>query len=350
MVKAVAFAVPGDLATPTGGYAYDRRIIGELRQLSFGVDVLDLGEGFPRPTAETRALARARFAEVTAGRPIVIDGLAFGVLEEEAIELRASYPLVALVHHPLAFESGLSADEAAALHASECAALSCTQRVVVTSGATARLLVAEYDVPAERLTVVRPGTDRAKTTARPHGGTVALLSVGSIVPRKGYDVLVAALAQLKDLSWRLTIAGDRTRSTEAVRRLDEDIARFEMGNRITLLGAVAPERLEALYAAADLFVLPSRFEGYGMAFAEAIAHGLPVVATTAGALAETVPADAGVLVPPADACALAEALRRLISCHDERGKLAAGARSAAAVLPTWRESGALFARLLEGLA
>src|SRR5262249_39297468 len=159
-----------------------------------------------------------------------------------------------------------SADEAAVLRASERAALRCAHRVVVTSGATARLLVAEYDVPAERLTVVLPGTDQAKTTARPHDGTVALLSVGSIVPRKGYDVLVAALAQLKDLSWRLVIAGDWTRSTEAVRRLDEDIARFELGDRITRLGAVAPERLDALYASADVFVLPSRFEGYGMAF------------------------------------------------------------------------------------
>jgi glycosyltransferase involved in cell wall biosynthesis len=350
VVNAVAFAVPGDLATPTGGYAYDRRIIGELRQLGFSADVLDLGEGFPRPTGETRARARARLAEVPAGRPIVIDGLAFGVLEDEAKELRASHRLVALIHHPLAFESGLSADEAAALHATERAALICAQRVVVTSAATARLLVSEYDVPAGRLTVVRPGTDRAKTMAQPHGGAVALLSVGSIVPRKGYDVLVAALARLKDLSWRLVIAGDRTRSTDTVRRLDEDIARLEMGNRIALLGAVAPERLDALYASADLFVLPSRFEGYGMAFAEAIAHGLPVLATTAGALAETVPADAGVLVPPDDAGALADALRRLISCHDERGKLAAGARAAAGTLPTWRESGALFARLLEGLA
>jgi glycosyltransferase involved in cell wall biosynthesis len=219
---------------------------------------------------------------------------------------------------------------------------------VVTSGATARLLVAEYDVPVELLTVVRPGTDPAKTTARPHDGRVALLSVGSIVPRKGYDVLVAALAGLKDLSWHLVIAGDRTRSPETVRRLEQDIARLDLDDRITLLGAVAPERLDALYASADLFVLPSRFEGYGMAFAEAIAHGLPVVATTAGALAETVPADAGVLVPPDDAGALADALRRLISCHDERGKLAAGTRLAAGALPTWREAGALFARLLEG--
>jgi glycosyltransferase involved in cell wall biosynthesis len=178
---------------------------------------------------------------------------------------------------------------------------------------------------------------------------VALLSVGSIVPRKGYDVLVAALAKLKDLRWRLAIAGDKMRSAETARQLEQDIVRLDLSRRIMLLGAVAPEGLDALYAAADLFVLASRFEGYGMAFAEAMAHGLPVVATTAGAIAETVPADAGILVEPDDACALARTLRRLISCPDARSKLAAGAQRAAGVLPTWRESGALFAKVLDGV-
>ena len=84
MVKAVAFAVPGDLSTPTGGYVYDRRIIAELPALGWSVDAFDIGEGFPRPTAATRARARARLDAVPAGRPLVIDGLAFGVLPEEA--------------------------------------------------------------------------------------------------------------------------------------------------------------------------------------------------------------------------------------------------------------------------
>jgi glycosyltransferase involved in cell wall biosynthesis len=349
VVKAVAFAVPGDLATPTGGYAYDRRIIEELRRLGWSVDALDIGDDFPRPTAKTRALARARLGAVPAGRAIVIDGLAFGVLQVEAEELRARHPLVGLVHHPLAFETGLSADEAQALHASERDALTCAHRIVVTSDATARLLVAEYGVPSDRLTTVRPGTDHTETAARGGGGTVALLSVGSIVPRKGYDVLVAALAKLKDLRWRLAIAGDKMRSAETARQLEQDIVRLDLSRRIMLLGAVAPEGLDALYAAADLFVLASRFEGYGMAFAEAMAHGLPVVATTAGAIAETVPADAGILVEPDDACALARTLRRLISCPDARSKLAAGAQRAAGVLPTWRESGALFAKVLDGV-
>ncbi|HEY7298612.1 MAG TPA: glycosyltransferase family 4 protein [Xanthobacteraceae bacterium] len=349
MVKAVVFAVPGDLATPTGGYTYDRRIIDELRRLGWSVDALDIGEDFPRPTAKTRGLAFARLGAIPVGRGIVIDGLAFGVLQNEAKALRTTHPLVALVHHPLAFETGLSAQEAQALQASERDALSAAHWIVVTSAATARLLVGEYGVSPERLTVVRPGTDRPETVVRGHGGTVALLAVGSIVPRKGYDVLVAALAQVKDLPWRLMIAGDRMRSAETARRLEQDIVTLGLGDRITLLGAVGSERLDVLYAAADLFVVPSRFEGYGMAFAEAMAHGLPVVATTAGAISETVPADAGILVEPDDAGALAGALRQLISCHDARSKLAAGARRTAGALPTWRESGALFARVLDGV-
>ncbi len=131
-----------------------------------------------------------------------------------------------------------------------------------------------------------------------------LLSVGAVVPRKGFDVLIAALATLTDLSWRLMIAGDRTRDRNAAAQLDADIAHHALGNRIAAPGAVSPERLAALYAEADVFVLASRFEGYGMAYAEAVAHGLPVIGTSAGAIPDTVPPDAGLLVAPGDIPAL----------------------------------------------
>jgi glycosyltransferase involved in cell wall biosynthesis len=179
---------------------------------------------------------------------------------------------------------------------------------------------------------------------------VDLLAVGSVVPRKGYDVLVAALARIPDLGWRLVIAGDRERSLETVRRLDAEIANLGLAGRISFAGAVAPQRLMQLYAAADLFVLPSRFEGYGMAYAEAIAHGVPVVGTQAGAVPQTVPAGAGVLVPPDDVEALAAVLRRLIASPSERERLAAGARAAAVTFPSWQDSAGLFARVLEQVA
>jgi glycosyltransferase involved in cell wall biosynthesis len=351
VVKAVAFAVPGDLNTPTGGYTYDRRIVGELEALGWQVEVLDIGDGFPRPTPEVRTIAGAQLMGLPIGQPLVIDGLAYGVMAEEAKSLRERYTVVALVHHPLALETGLADAEAAALHTSERAALAGASHVIATSDATARLLVADYGVPAERLTVVKPGTDRAAThEPRPSDEPLMLLTVGAIVPRKGYDVLVEALARLKDHPWRLVIVGDNTRSPETVARLDEDIVRYGLSDRIEIVGPVPEEDLAELYAEADLFVLPSRFEGYGMAYTEAVAHGVPVVGTNAGAIPDTVPPGAGILIPPDDVDALANTLRQLIDDAPERERLAAGARAAAASFPTWRESAALFASVLDGLA
>jgi glycosyltransferase involved in cell wall biosynthesis len=349
VVKEVVFAVPGDLATPTGGYAYDRRMIAELPALGWQPQLLALGDGFPRPTAAVRAAAGASFAALAAGSPIVIDGLAFGVLPEAAEMLASAHRLVALVHHPLALETGLSAGDAAALVASERAALARAHRVVATSDATARLLASDYGVPADRLAVVRPGTDRVALRPHERANGMAMLAVGAVVPRKGYDVLVAALARLDDLAWHLTIVGDYERSPETARRLFVEIVRRDLSGRIDFAGAVAPEQLSAFYAAADLFVLASHFEGYGMAYTEAIAHGVPVVGTTGGAIPETVPRSAGMLLPPGDVDALAATLRLLIENSAARDLLAAGARAAAATFPSWAESAGLFVQVLDTL-
>jgi glycosyltransferase involved in cell wall biosynthesis len=170
------------------------------------------------------------------------------------------------------------------------------------------------------------------------------------VHRKGFDVLIAALATLPELSWHLTIAGDRSRDAGAAAQLDADIVRFKLSDRVAVLGAVSRERVAELYASADIFTLASRFEGYGMAFSEALAHGLPVIGTTAGAIPETVPQGAGILVAPDDAAALATVLRQTIENPDARRRMAASARLAAQTFPSWQDSAKLFARALEAVA
>jgi glycosyltransferase involved in cell wall biosynthesis len=350
VVKRVAFAVPGDLGAPTGGYAYDRRMIAELQKLGWQVDVVRLGDGFPRPSAETKGAAREKLAAVPKDCPIIVDGLAFGVLPEAANELRERNPLLALVHHPLALETGLAPPDAEALKTSERKALEAARGVVVSSPSTATLLTDDYDVPPDIITVARPGTDRGETAKGSSDGIVRLLSVGSVVPRKGYDLLIAALAPLAALPWRLTIAGDRTRDETAAAQLDADIASHKLSDRIEVLGALPSDRLATLYVGADLFVLASRFEGYGMAFAEALVHGLPVIGTTAGAIPDTVPPDAGVLIEPSDVKALTRTLRMLIENPKERQWFASGARAAGEALPTWEESAALMAGAIEALA
>jgi glycosyltransferase involved in cell wall biosynthesis len=256
-------------------------------------------------------------------------------------------PLIALVHQPLALDPSLNAEQADAFRKSERAALAAAERVVVTSEATARILISDYGVPAQRISVVRPGNDPVPPALGNKDGVVRLLSIGSVVPVKGYDLLIAAVATLKNMSWRLTIAGDRTRDPAAAAQLDADIEAYGLGNQVTVLVAVSPERIRELYLASDVFVLASRFEGYGMALAEAIAHGLPVVSTTAGAISDTVPRGTGLLVPPEDAAALARALRRLVSDPTERRRLATNARAASAQLPTWQASARLFALAIQ---
>jgi glycosyltransferase involved in cell wall biosynthesis len=344
----LAFAVPGDLATPTGGYGYDRRIIRELRRIGWHVDVANIGDGFPFPSTAQRAAALAILSAMPSGCPMVLDGLAFGALPE-AGALRSRTPLIALVHQPLALDPGLGATQADSFRESERAALAAATRVVVTSKATARIVTGDYNVPDQRVSVVRPGNDPAPLARGSSDGVVRLLSVGSVLPVKGYDLLIASLAMLADMPWRLTIAGDRTRDPAAAAQLDADIEAYGLGDRVVVLGAVPPERIIELFLASDIFVLASRFEGYGMALAEAIAHGLPVVSTKAGAIPDTVPAGAGLLVPPDDTTALAQALHRLIGDPAERRRLAASARTAAAQLPTWQDSARLFAGAIESV-
>ncbi len=346
-MRRIAFAVPGDITTPTGGYAYDRRMIAALKQLGWQVDTIDVGDGYPWPSDRTRAAAHHRLSAVLAGTAIVIDGLAFGVLPDLWAKIHPQHPLVALVHHPLALETGLSCKQDAALRQSERAALREADRAVTTSVTTARCLIADYAVSSERIVIAPPGVGARRIARGSNDGIVRLLSVGALVPRKGYDLLVAALAMITDLPWRLSIAGDRKRDARTARDIEAAIGRSGLNDRVRILGAVTPSHLEELFLSADLFVLASRFEGYGMAYAEAIAHGLPVIGTAAGAIPDTVPPGAGIIVPPENADALAGALRRLIENSAERRQLAGLARAAIRRLPRWSDSAMKVGRVLE---
>lgn len=348
-MKHIAFAIPGDIETPTGGYIYDRRIIAGLRDLGWQVDLIGLGDGFPNPDAATLVHAHETLNKVPASCPIVIDGLAYAVMPDIMHQVALTHPLIALVHHPLALESGLSQAQSVAFKLSEIAALKHAKHVIVTSPTTARTLVSEFDVAATCISAVLPGTQRVMGARSSTSGVIRLLAVGSVVPRKGFDVLMPALAQLKDLPWQLVIAGDCSRDPHAPAQLMHDLERFGLTDRIRVCGAVSAEVLESLYLNADVFVLASRYEGYGMAFAEALAHGLPVIATTGGAIPDTVPESAGILVEPGNVDQLAQALKRIITDDTLRAMLSAGAVAVAQSQPNWSDSAWLFSETLHAI-
>jgi glycosyltransferase involved in cell wall biosynthesis len=326
--------LPGDPETPTGGYLYDRRIADGLRQLGWRVDLVRLGDRFPAPTAADLADAAAKLAMIPDDALVMIDGLALGAMPDQVAKEHGRLRLVGLIHHPLSLETGLPPARAATLRIMETAALSVMRRVIVTSPTTARLL-RDFGVDRNRCHIVEPGTEPAPLAAGSGGQPTRLLCVGTITPRKGHRLLIDALATLRHLDWQLDCIGSLNRHPDTTAALRRQIDAAGLQTRVRLLGAVAAEALSAAYLRADIFVLPSLFEGYGMAYAEALARGLPIIGTTAGAIPETVPTDAGLLVEPGSIPSLVDALEHLLTNSAARHRLAAGARRARARLSDW---------------
>ncbi|MGE0626826.1 MAG: glycosyltransferase family 4 protein [Hyphomicrobiaceae bacterium] len=344
----LVFAIPGDIDLPTGGYAYDRRLLALLPLLGLETRHLALPGSFPSPSAEDLETSRATLSGIGSEDVMLIDGLAFGAMPAAVIQAARS-PIVALVHHPLCLEAGLASERAAELRALETAALSLAQRVIVTSPTTARTLAADFAVPQDRITVAEPGTDPAPR-AKGSGGPVHMIAVGSVVPRKGYDVLIEALAILKVLDWQLDIAGALDPDPAHVDALRRLIASNGLQDRIRLHGAMDTAAVGELYDGADVLVSPSLYEGYGMVLAEALARGLCIVCTTAGAAAETVPDGAAMKVEPAgDARVLAWTLGRAIENDKARKATADAAWAAAQSLPRWEQTAARVADAVKGI-
>ncbi|MBO9515225.1 MAG: glycosyltransferase family 4 protein [Variovorax sp.] len=348
MSRHCIFLVPGDPDARTGGFLYDRHIARRLSASGWQVEVRSLGEGWPRPTAAVRTTAHRSVEALPDGAWVVADALAYGAMPEIAQAHAQRLRWVALVHHPLALETGLDAPARAELFESERRALAAARGVIVTSASTARALAA-YGVPRARIAVVEPGTGPAPLASGSGGGPLSLLCVATLTPRKGHALLLDALAGLRDRRWVLHCAGSPTMDPGCAEAIAQRIDGHRLRDRVVLHGECDARQLEALYARADLFVLPSFHEGYGMALAEALAHGLPVISTTAGAIPDTVPADAGLLVAPGDETALRAALARVLDVPAERARLATGARAARLRLPSWEQSVARFASALEAL-
>ncbi|WP_282096080.1 glycosyltransferase family 4 protein [Epibacterium ulvae] len=331
----VAFAVPGDLTTKTGGYIYDRRLIDELRVLGLEVDHIALPDGFPNPTSEQMAEAFAQLCAIALDCPVIIDGLAFGALDPERVaQIKA--PIVALVHHPLAKESGLASDLARAFHDTERRNLAQVQHVLVPSRHTAEILINEYAIAADQIAIAAPGLDHPCDPPQPQDPPL-ILSVGIQLPRKGHDTLLRALAQITDLNWQAVIVGA---PLDAAYAQDLQALRSALGleERVNFTGLIERSDLELYYRQASLFALATRYEGYGMVFDEALINGLPIVSCDAGAVPDTVPQDAGFLVPPDRPEAFAEALRRLLTQPELREELHKAAQDHGLRRQLWAET------------
>jgi len=346
------FVVPGDPEQNTGGYRYVRRLVEALRKAGVNARVEGLAGRFPRPDSTAESAMEAFLTALPDGARVVLDGLAMGALPFVLQRHRQRLQLMALVHHPLADETGLDETEQDEFRQAETLALEQVGRVFTTSPFTTARLEQVYKVPACRLVTAQPAVDdgffaidRANSAeVGLHG--LRLLCVGHLSARKAQHQLLEALQRLEDLPWQCTLVGAGDRAPDYAAEVKQAIKDGGLASRIELPGELEEQDLAIAYGDADLFVFPSLYEGYGMVIDEALATGLPVLASDGGALAHTALKPGARTYPVGDVSGLARRLRSLLSNTDELGKLADEARTSRQDIRRWSDTARDF---LEGL-
>lgn len=344
---AFTFVFPGNPETLTGGYTYGRRIIEACRSLGAAVTVVSLPNGFPAPDETTLKETAAIIAGIPDDTVVVIDGLAYGALPELAQAHGQRLRIVALVHHPLADETGLSPAQQQRLFENESSSLAEARCVIVSSPFT-KTRLQDFGVNPAVCFVVEPGIDSAPfNDVRPGPTPLRLLYVASLTERKGHLDFFEALQMLNINNWALDLVGPAKLAPEYGRRVLA--AAKPLGDAIQFHGALPESELVQLYRTADLYVSPAKYEGYGMALATAVVHGLPIIAVDGGAVASTPAGKAARLVSVDDIPGLAQALREAIESPTARESLAQRSRAARNELTDWSDAGQRFLAALRTL-
>lgn len=350
--REVHVVLPGgvhDAGSPSGGNVYDLRVCQELaREHGWHVRPTAVPGTWPQPSPAACAALDRALAAMPDGAVVLLDGLVACGVPGTVVPHASRLALAVLVHLPLADETGLPPALAADLTERERATLRAAAAVVVTSRWAAGR-IAGHGLDAARVHVAEPGTDAAPLAPGTDGAS-GLLCVASVTPRKGQDLLVEALSQLGDRTVTCVLAGPLDRDPGYVARLRDRLDQLGMRGRVRLAGPLGGPDLEAAYRAADLVVLVSWTETYGMAVAEALARGIPVLASDAGALPDTLGlapdgTRPGLLVPAGDVPALATALRRWLDEPDLRERLRRSAQYRRGILGGWEHT----ARHLHGV-
>lgn len=344
---AVTWFVPGNFPPTTGAIVYDSKLGAGLSAHGHAVEFIAVAGQHSLPDdAARRSAADGLKAASMSGHRLVIDGFCLYAFADVAAELQAA-GAIGMIHHPMSFEPHLSPDQHAFYAAIEAKLLPLLARIAVPSDAVAGQLATIPGLAADAITVITPGLPDAPRSRGSEGAGCHLMAVATLIPRKGYETVLKALQPLQDLDWRLTICGDETVDPAHAAMLHALAAQPGLAGRVTFTGPCEPDRFEALWQSADIFVSGSSYEGYGMAVAEAVRRGLPLAVTKGAAAPEVIPEGGSVIAEPGDAVQLSKGLRRLIFDRAAREGLSDAAWAAGRHLPSWTGQAARFAKLLD---
>lgn len=322
-----------DYARHTGGWVYDSRLVEALRAQGADVAEIAVPVGFPTMSDDGRtALARA-FADLPDEAFFLADHL--HVADIAPMLRGVGFRVVSIFHHSRVIEAGVLA--AADERARELAGFAVADVVVVSSPETARYIVAQYGVEEGRIIVAIPGNDPFARATPDVDHPLQILSVGALVPRKRQDYLVEVASRLQPAGWCWTLVGDPDRDAAWTAQIASLIRSVGLADRMQLAGTISPAELELLWAQASIYVAASHYEGYGMAIAEALRHGVPVVTTPSGAVADWA-ARGAVFAPEDDTGAFAAIVGGLIADPARRLRLADEAWAFGVTLPTWQQT------------
>jgi glycosyltransferase involved in cell wall biosynthesis len=353
--RTVELIVPADFDDPlraSGGDHYDRRLAAGLAGLGWRVRPHPVAGQWPWPDAIALDRLTRVLSEIADDSLVLVDGLIGSTLPDVFVPAARRLRLAVLVLMRLGDSPmGHEVDDASAR---EQAVLEAAAAVVTVSAWTRDDLVERYALPPDRLRIALPGTEPAEL-AEPAARGNRLLCVAAVTEHKGHDILVDALERITDLDWDCTCVGSLDREPGFVEQLRRRVDRDRFGDRFRLTGPRAGDELADSYAGADLVVLPTRVESYGMVLTEALARGIPVVASAVGGVPEAVGTGRdgrrpGLLVRPGDPVALADELSRWLTDAQLRHDLRKAALERRARLPSWESTARCVDAVLRGIS
>jgi glycosyltransferase involved in cell wall biosynthesis len=330
----VYFLSGGDINSLTGGHLYNMHIINGLKNKNYSVSLQAAGGKWDNKEGIDK-MCRLYLQKIPWGSCIIIDSLILASLTNLVRKSMDRFKFLGLIHLPVSYDikTGIHGK----LSEDELGALNHMHRLVVTGGFTFDLLC-NAGIDPRKITIIQPGTDQFPRKAQYARVPSNLLCIANYSALKAQDVLIRALSRLKTRNWTLHLYGDTDRDPEYTSFLRSLILYLGLESRIIVHRIVERQNISKVFLEADLFILPSLFESYGMVLSESLAHGIPVISTLAGNIRNTVPEGMGILIEPGNEAELADSISSLFDSPEKYSALCTASSSYYKQSRSWEQA------------